>query len=149
MKYAVKLYRILKPVAVYTSYLFTLLTVLYLTAVTAGLFAGLALPFTLGVLWAFFFFSLGSILLQRVLFHTGLCEMLPYRGRFLLYVGLTALWGGFCLYIGNLFWMWGPWMDMLPALFIGLLCCAGFELFNRRRTRMYNMLLQQYKKRRM
>lgn len=148
MKHAVKLYRILKPVAVYTSYLFTVLTVLYLAISAAGPVFDVQLPFTPGVLWAFFFFSLGSMILQRVFFHTGLCERLSYPVRFVLYTGSAALWGGICLYAGNMVWLSGPWSALVPALGAGILCCIGLELFNRRRARMYNLLLQQYKKRR-
>lgn len=149
MKCAVKIYRILKPVAIYTSYLFTLLTMLYLAAATAGQYAGVGLLLTPGLLWAFFFLSLGSAALQRIFFGAELLRRIPYRARFALYVGLMVLWGVLCLYVGSLLWIWGSWYDLMPALLTGLACCAGVELFNRRRTRMYNKLLEQYKKRSM
>lgn len=146
MKIIIRSYRLLKPIAVYTSYLFTALTVLYLLAQTV--FTGI-LPCTAGVLWGILFFSLGSICLQRLILGNGYLEGISYGIRLLMYLGAAGLWGYACLRVPE----WTGWggehgyrvLDLM--LLAGLCGCAGFELFNRYRAHMYNRLLDQYKKR--
>ncbi len=146
MKYIVRLYRLLKPVIIYTSYLFTVLTVLYLMAqaVVPG-----RLPFHAGMIWGLLFFSLGSILAQRLFLGSRLLEKLSYVFRLCLYLCSVGIWGYGCLYFSEMLYQTGTDLVVfLLALLAGILCCAGFELFNRCRAHMYNVLLEQYKKRR-
>lgn len=145
MKYAVKLYRLLKPVCIYTSYLFTLLTILYLAV---NELSGRRFPVTAGLLWGLFAFSLGSIGLQRIFLELEFKGRPHYPVRLALYVFSAALWGFVCL---NIF----CGMDgnntaraaLLPVLVLGVLSCAALEIFNRYRAHMYNTLLAQYKRR--
>lgn len=145
MKYMIRLYRLLKPVIIYTSYLFTVLIVLYLMAQTV--FPGL-LPFHAGMMWGILFFSLGSILAQKLLLSSSLLEKLPYVLRLFLYLCVAGIWGYGCLYFSEMWYRTGtnPAV-LLLALLAGLLCCIGFELFNSCRAYMYNTLLEQYKRR--
>lgn len=136
MKYAIRLYRLLKPVGIYTSYLFTSMTVLYLAA---NELAGRRFSVSSGLLWGLFAFSLGSIGLQRLLLGTELTEGLPYSPRLVLYACGTVLWGWLCLRLSA--------AALAPAVVIGAGCCIFLELFNRYRAYMYNTLLEQYKKR--
>ena len=53
MKFMLKMYRLFKPVAIYTSYLFTMLTLLYLTGHTVF---PKVLVLKAGILWGFFLF---------------------------------------------------------------------------------------------
>lgn len=146
MKSIVRLYRLAKPVAVYTSYLFTALTVLYLLAQTV--FSG-SLPFHAGMIWGLLLFSLGSILIQRVLLGSRLLERRPYVLRLALYLCAAGVWGYGCLCVSEFLYQTGTNPAVfVPVLLAGLFCCAGFELFNRCRAHMYNTLLEQYKKRR-
>lgn len=150
MKFMLKMYRLSKPVVIYTSYLFTMLTLLYLTGHTVF---PKVLVLKAGILWGIFFFSLGSILAQRVLLGSGFLSSVPYKVRCFLYLCAVGMWGYGCLR----FWeMSGPVQRQEPAgtgllllmLLAGVVGCAGFELFNRCRAHMYNTLLEQYKKRR-
>lgn len=146
MKYIIWLYRSIKPVCIYTSYLFTSLTVLYMAG---GALTGWLLPFNPGILWGLFVFSLGSIGLQRVIWGTGILGKTVYLAKLVLYVCGTVLWGYFCLNTACLFY--NPGSDaraaLFPALGAGVMCCVGFELFNRYRAHMYNTLLEEYKRR--
>lgn len=146
MKFAVKLYRRLKPVCIYTSYLFTSLTMLFLVVHELS---GRKIPFSEALLWALFFFSLGSIGLQRVFLGSDLLGKIPYVMRLALYACGTALWGYACLRILAVLYGMGSAVRTawIPALLLGMLCCVGLELFNRYRAHMYNTLLEQYKKR--
>lgn len=150
VKILFKIYRRLKPVAVYTSYLFTVLTVLYLAGHTV-------FPETLhlhaGILWGIFLFSLGSVLVQRIVPGSGLLKGVPYRVRLLLYLCITGIWGYGCLYFSEIFGICryrvrtdSKWFFLI--FLTGFLGCAGFEVFNRCRAHMYNTLLERYKKRR-
>lgn len=136
MKRIVKWYRLLKPVAVYTSYLFTASVMCYL-----GVYELSGRRIFLGAesLWGFFGFSLGSIGLQRIVFGQGLGKRLCYPGRLLLYMGSATLWGVVCLRFLH--------VTAFPVVLIGVFSCLSLELFNRYRAHMYNTLLQQYKKR--
>ena len=146
MKYIIRLYRLLKPVIIYTSYLFTVLTVFYLVAQTV--FSD-RLPFHAGMIWGILFFSMGSILAQRLFLGSSLLEKLPYVLRLCLYLCSAGVWGYGCLYFSEMLYRTGTDLVVfLLALLAGILCCAGFELFNRCRAHMYNVLLEQYKKRR-
>ena len=92
MKFMLKMYRLFKPVAIYTSYLFTMLTLLYLTGHTVF---PKVLVLKAGILWGIFFFSLGSILAQRVLLGSGFLSSVPYKVRCFLYlcaVGMHPCW---------------------------------------------------------
>lgn len=145
MKYLIRLYRILKPVCIYTSYLFTSLTVLCLTV---NELTGRRLPFTAGFLWGLFAFSLGSIGLQKLLLDTVFFRTVPYPVRLILYGCAAMLWGYVCLNLGSASYAAGHARSaLLPALAIGGLCCMGLEIFNRYRAHMYNTLLEQYKRR--
>ena len=145
MKYVVRLYRLCKPVAVYTSYLFTALSVGYLLAQAAF---PERIPFHAGMMWGLLFFYLGSILAQRLLLGSTLLEGLPYTFRLFLYLCTAGIWGSGCLYVSEMLYETGtgPAVPLL-MLFAGLLGCGGFELFNRCRAHMYNALLEQYKRR--
>ena len=146
MKFIVRLYRLLKPVMVYTSYLFTALTAFYLPA--QAVFPGL-LPFHAGIMWGILFFSLGSILAQRLILGSRLLEKLPYGFRLSLYLCAAGIWGCGCLYFLDIRYRTETDSAVfLPVLLSGLFCCAGFELFNRCRAHMYNTLLERYQKRR-
>ncbi len=136
MKRIVKWYRLLKPVAVYTSYLFTASTVCYLGVYELS---GRQMFFGAESLWGFLGFSLGSILLQRIIFGQRVGTRLCYLGRLLFYIGSATLWGMACLR----FWH----VAAFPVVLIGVFSCLSLELFNRYRAHMYNTLLQQYKKR--
>lgn len=146
MKSMIKLYRMLKPVFIYTSYLFTSLCVLYLAVYELS---GRQFPLTPGLLWGLFGFSLGSIGLQRLLIGSELLERVWYPIRLALYVCGTALWGSVCpgLFMA-LYGAEAAGEALLPALILGVLCCIGLEIFNRYRAHMYNTLLEQYKRRR-
>lgn len=148
MKHMIRLYRILKPVVIYTSYLFTVLTVLYLTVHMVYL---RSLILNAAVLWGILFFSLGSILLQRVFLGSGFLAKIPYGFRLFLYLCAVGIWGYGCLYfsqmLGILLYQMRTDRVFLLVLLAGICCCAGFELFNRCRAHMYNALLEQYKKR--
>lgn len=150
MKAMIKIYRLFKPVVIYTSYLFTMLTLLYLTG---HMIAPQTLRLEAGILWGIFFFSLGSILAQRVLLGSRLLEPVPYRVRLFLYLCAAGVWGYACLRFPEISDLWRYPVRTAPGvLFLilaaGLLGCAGFELFNRCRAHMYNALLEQYKRRR-
>lgn len=145
MKYFVRLYRMCKPIAVYTSYLFTALAVGYLLAQTVF---PKQIPFHTGMMWGILFFSLGSILAQRLLLGSSFLECLPYRFRLLLYLCAVGIWGAGCLYVSEMRYGTGTNPTVLLLMLpVGLLCCMGFELFNRCRAHMYNTLLEQYKRR--
>ena len=58
MKYVVRLYRLCKPVAVYTSYLFTALSVGYLLAQAAF---PERIPFHAGMMWGLLFLDRKSV----------------------------------------------------------------------------------------
>jgi len=145
MKYAVKLYRLFKPVCIYTSYLFTSLTILFLAA---NELSGRRFLVTAGLLWGLFAFSLGSIGLQKIFLELEFKGRPPYLVRLILYVCSAALWGFICL---NLFWgMEGNQTAkaaLVPVIILGVFCCAVLEIFNRYRAHMYNTLLAQYKRR--
>lgn len=146
MKSMIRLYRMLKPVFIYTSYLFTLLCVLCLAVYELS---GKRFFLTPGLLWGLFVFSLGSIGLQRLLIGSGLLERVWYPIRLALYVCGTALWGSACLELFmTLYGEGAAGGALLLALILGVLCCMGLEVFNRYRTHMYNSLLEQYKRRR-
>lgn len=146
MKYIVRLYRIIKPVSIYTSYLFTSLTVLYMAG---GELTGWSLPFHQGILWGLFAFSLGSTGLQRVIWGTGILGKTAYFAKLVLYVFGTVLWGYLCLHVACMLYATGSdaRVALLLALGAGVVCCVCFELFNRYRAHMYNTLLEQYKRR--
>lgn len=146
MKYIIRLYRFVKPVCIYTSYLFTSLTVLYLAG---GQATGWVLPFNPGILWGLFVFSLGSIGLGRVILGTRLLGRTAYFARLILYVCGMALWGYLCLDTACLFYVPEPGARtaLFLALAAGVICCVCFELFNRYRAYMYNTLLEEYKRR--
>lgn len=149
MRLMIRIYRLLKPVAVYTSYLFTALTLLYLTG---HMVFPQFLPLHAGMLWGIFFFSLGSICAQRLLLGSGFLDSAPYAVRLLLYLCAAGIWGYGCLRFPELFGARrcqagadaACFLLILPA---GMFCCAGLELFNRCRAHMYNALLEQYKRR--
>lgn len=146
MKYIIRLYRLVKPLAVYTSYLFTAFTVLYLSA--QAVFPGV-MPFHAGMIWGILFFSLGSILAQRVVIGSDLLSGLSYLLRLFLYLCAAGIWGYACLRFFEM--LYRTRMEFAVFLLIllgGLCCCAGLELFNRCRAHMYNTLLAQYKRRR-
>lgn len=146
MKYMVRAYRLFKPICIYTSYLFT--SVIMLCLVINEL-SERRLPFSVGFLWALFFFSLGSIGLQRVFLGLDLLEKVPYAARLFLYACGTVLWGCACLSIFSVLYEmeYAVRGALIPVLAVGMLCCVGLELFNRYRAHMYNTLLAQYKKR--
>lgn len=146
MKFAVKLYRLFKPVCIYTSYLFTSLTLLCLAVHEL---TGRKIPFSMGFLWALFFFSLGSICLQRVFLGSDLLGKVSYVIRLALYACGTVLWGYGCLRVFAVLYEMETAVRaaLIPVLALGMLCCVGLELFNRYRAHMYNSLLEQYKKR--
>ena len=150
MKFMLKLYRLLKPAAIYTSYLFTILALLYLTG--QMVFPQMPVP-EAGILWGIFFFSLGSILAQRMILGSGLLSSIPYKIRLLLYLCMTGVWGYGCLRFLEIAGIPKQTVRtdtglLFLVLLAGVLVCAGFELFNRCRAHMYNALLEQYKKRR-
>lgn len=146
MKYMLRLYRFVKPVCIYTSYLFTSLTVLYMAG---GKMTGWVLPFNPGILWGLFVFSLGSIGLGRVILGTRLLGRAAYFVRLVLYVCGMVLWGYLCLDTACLFYEPEPGAraTLIFALAAGVICGVVFELFNRYRTHMYNTLLEEYKRR--
>lgn len=145
MKYLIKLYRFWKPVAVYTSYLFTALTVLYLLVRTAS---AELLPDGTGFQWGIFFFSFGSILMQKVLLGNPYLEGIPYGLLLLLYMGAAGGLGYVCLHVSIKTAEGAGSRMFFIILLTGIGVCAGFELFNRYRAHMYNRLLDQYQKRR-
>ncbi|MBS6396785.1 MAG: hypothetical protein KH452_06495 [Clostridiales bacterium] len=145
MKYAVKLYRLFKPVYIYTSYLFTSLTILCLAA---NELSGRNFPVTAGLLWGLFAFSLGSIGLQKLFLELKFKGRPPYPVCLILYICSAALWGFVCL---NLFYGTNgnrtAEAALIPVILPGVFCCAALEIFNRYRAHMYNTLLAQYKRR--
>ena len=91
--------------------------------------------------------SLGSIGIQRLCLETE-CFRLSYPVRLALYLSGICLWGLLCMR----FFAGGISEDLGEAAFLwpaglGVLCCAGLEIFSRCRARVYNTLLLQYKKR--
>lgn len=146
MKYLIRLYRLLKPMIIYTSYLFTAFTILYLLAHVV--FPGV-LPFHAGMIWGILFFSMGSILAQRMVLGSELLHGLSYLPRLFLYLCAAGIWGYGCLRFFEMLYRTRTDLAVfLLILLFGLLCCAGLELFNRCRAHMYNTLLAQYKRRR-
>lgn len=141
MKYMIRLYRILKPVCIYTSYLFTGLTALCLIV---NELTGRRFLLAEGFLWGMLAFSAGSAGLQRLFLGAEFPGRLPYPARLVLYGIGAALWGWACLCV--LFALPGK---TAAALIVGagVLCCLGLEIFNRYRAHMYNTLLEQYKRR--
>lgn len=99
-------------------------------------------------LWGIFFFSLGSICLQRILLGKGYPEGASYGIRLFLYLGTAGIWGAVCLYLSGTTGQEAGYAACGLILLAGLCVCCGFELFNRYRAHMYNRLLEQYKKRR-
>lgn len=146
MKYMIRLYRILKPVCIYTSYLFTSLTVLCLAV---NELTGRRMTFGSGFIWGLFVFSLGSIGLQRVFLEREFPAHFFYPVRLALYAFGIALWGYCCLNAASAFYGSGQMgrEALAPALAAGVACGLGLELFNRYRAHMYNTLLEQYKRR--
>lgn len=145
MKDIIRCYRILKPVCIHTSYIFTSLSVLYLAVY--GLSGG-QISFSAGLLWGLLAFSAVSAGLWKLFLGSRPFRRLPYLLRLTLYLCGAALWGFVIL---NLLQSLsraetGQNVGML-ILTVGLLCCVCLELFNRYRTHMYNELLKQYKKR--
>lgn len=145
MKYLIRLYRLCKPVVIYTSYLFTVLTLLYLLVRT--IWTEL-LPFGTDFQWGIFFFSLGSILLQRLILGNAGLEGISYGVLLLLYLGAAGGLGYVCLYVSERTVRAAGSRMIFRMLLAGLGVCGGFELFNRYRAHMYNRLLEQYKRRR-
>ncbi len=136
MKRMIKLYRFFKPIAVYTAYLYTFVTILYLCVYELS---GRRFLFTPELLWGLFLFSLGSIGLQRLVFGPKRAARIWYPVRLFLYLGAAFLWGIFCLRVTD--------AAALLVLLPGVFGCLSLEVFNRYRAHMYNTLLQQYKKR--
>lgn len=91
MKRMIKLYRFFKPIAVYTAYLYTFVTILYLCVYELS---GRRFLFTPELLWGLFLFSLGSIGLQRLVFGPKRAARIWYPVR------LFVL--GSCFFVGDL-----------------------------------------------
>lgn len=144
MKYIIRLYRMFKPVCVCTSYLFSAMTVLCLLVheLSGGRFF-----ITAELLWGLLVLSLGSIGIQRFCLETERLR-LSYPVRLVLYICGVALWGLLCMkfFAGNFSGSLGGKVFFWPVG-LGVLCCAGLEVFSRCRARVYNTLLLQYKKR--
>lgn len=145
MKYAMRCYRMLKPVCIHTSYIFTSLTVLYLAVY--GL-SGERIPLSAGLLWGLLAFSAVSAGLWKFFLGSKIFRRIPYALRLALYLCGAILWG--CAVLNLLKSLCQTRNGQNIGIFIlaaGLLCCVCLELFNRYRTYMYNELLKKYKNR--
>ena len=143
MKYVMRCYRILKPVCIHTSYIFTLLTVFYLAAYSLS---GKQIPFSAGLLGGLLAFSVVSAGLWKLFLDSKPFHRIPYALRLVLYLCGVALWACVDLYFLKSLHQAGIGKNVgILVLAIVLLCCVCLELFNRYRTHMYNKLLKNYK----
>jgi len=147
MKRMIYLYRLLKPIFVNTSYLFTLVSLVYLIVYEC---LGRRFAFTDRTVWSLFLFSFGCILLKRLILNGRLAEKISYSLRFAIYICLTAALAYTCIFFFNLGNIndFSKKITIIFIILLGVICCCGLEIFNRYRTHMYNMLLEQYKRRR-
>ena len=145
MKRIWRLYRVLKPVCIGTSYLFTSMTILLLLLYTL---CGKEAYLPVEAVWMLLLLSFGSSALQKLLLNSRMSERFWYPARFAVYLCLAAALAYGCLFVlmADRLPVSGRFA-VIPILAAGILCCGGLELFNRYRMHMYNTLLEQYKKR--